>query len=322
MGARYILIIVFILFFSCKKEVPQKSAYETAFDKTFKIIQDKSVKKNELDWNKIKETVKDSIKQFDSNMAMYNAIGYTVELINDGHSVFYDPFTPNNLTTDTLSLPDITSKILTKDIAYIKLSGFFAKRSLAKQYALNIRKLLLELDHNENLSGWIIDLRKHTGGNLTPECLGLYPLFEDPLIGISINNRNSYREISCENNYFYFGKTRMDSLIYDSKLENKNKKIAVLVSSKTFSAGEFLALTFKFQNNSKLFGEKTGGKTSHLLLFEFVSNAKLLLATEKYCDRNKKVIGGGILPDVECKDEDCVKKAIEWINNSSADVSL
>jgi len=310
----FILIIVIIISISCKRKTQWN--YEAFFEQTFNLIEENSIKRNDLNWVDLKQTVKDSIKRFDTNEKAYNAIGYTIKLINDGHSVFVDAHSPNWLSIDTLNVPNVTYRIIENNIAYLKLSGFVANDSLCKLYATNIRKALLELDQHNNITGWIIDLRENSGGKASTECLGISPLFENSLIGISSNNKNNFKEITCTSNYFYFGDYKMDSLIYDSHLMNKNRKIAVLVSEKTVSAGELLALAFKFQNNTKVFGEKTKGKTSHLQLYKFKSNAILLLATENFCDRDKKIINGAILPDVECSSETCLNNAIKWINNA------
>lgn len=314
MRITHLLLIITILSLSCKKKTNWNS--EDFFEQAFELIKEESIKSNEINWNELKDAVKDSIKQFDSNEKVYDAIDYTLKLIDDGHSVFFPANTPNRLTVDSLSLPCLTSRIINKEIAYLKLTGFFSNDSLSRKYALSIRKRLLELDHNTNLSGWIIDLREHNGGKLTTECLGLSPLFKNPLIGISVNNKNCYKEIICKDNYFHFSNIKMDSLLYDSHLKNRNIKIAVLVSEETASAGEFLALAFKFQNNTKVFGKKTSGKTSHLRFFSFKSDAKLLLAVENFCDIHKNIISSGITPNVECTPEESLPKGIKWIKNA------
>lgn len=217
----YIVVIIVVISLSCKRE--QKWNSESFFEQVFSLIEERSLKKNEVNWVELKQTVKDSIKSFDSNKGVYDAIGYTIKLIDDGHSVFTDPFTPSSLTNDSLLIPNVESAIIDKNIGYIKLRGFIANDSLSNKYMLTVRKSLIELDRRANLSGWILDLRKHNGGRLQNECLGLSPLFEKPLIGISHNNQDSFRNISCQANYFYFGDLKMDSLIYDSQINNRNK---------------------------------------------------------------------------------------------------
>ncbi len=313
-------LISFLFLFACKRQT--ENPFEAFFEQTFKIIEDNSVKKDSLNWDDLKKIVKDSIKRFNSNEDAYRAISYTIRLIDDGHSVFVEAQNPskgainNLLLIDTLSIPSISKRIIEGNIGYIKLTGFIANDSLTDLYALEIRKALISIDTAAKLSGWIIDLRNNSGGKLTSEPLGLSPLFSLPLIGISWDNKNTFKNISQENNYFYFGDYKMDSLNYNSTLVNVNKKIAVLVGGKTVSGGEFLALAFKFQKETKLFGSKTKGKTSHLRLFEFRSNAKLLLATDYYCDKDRNILTGGLVPDIECKNDESLSKAIEWINNA------
>lgn len=316
-------ILLFSLLFSFSCQRPDVNQFESFFEQTFNVIESESLRKDSINWTDLKKTVKDSIKKFNSNDDAYKAIAYTIKLINDGHSIFIPAQNSNThsvynpLLIDSLKIPTINNEVIDGRIGYIKLTGFFANDSLSSLYVLQIRKTLLALDSSSSLSGWIIDLRNHSGGKLTNEPLGLAPLFSQPLIGIALDNKGIYTKIKLADNKFYFGDIRMDSTNLSSELINKDKKIAVLVSDKTISAGEFLALAFKFQKNSKLFGSKTRGKTSHLKLIEFKSNAKLLLASHFECDINKNILSGGLVPDIECKNEESLSKAIEWITSSS-----
>ncbi|WP_276168675.1 S41 family peptidase [Zobellia alginiliquefaciens] len=309
-------ITLLLISHSCKRK--EEWNEEAFYNQVMRIIEEKSIKRNEVDWISLKQTVKDSIKQFSTNEDVYNAIDYALELVDDGHSVFFAPENPdsiyeNRLLMDTLTVPGIHAKIIEDDIAYMKLPGFFGNDSLSNLYALKVRKALLKLDTSEKLKGWVIDLRKNSGGKIPSESLGLSPLFNQPLIGISCDNQERLTKVCCSDGDFYFGDFKMDSLIYESTLRNKNKKIAVLISNHTASASEFLALAFKFQDGTKTFGSKTMGKTSILNFIEFRSNAKLLLAQEYYCDEDSIKVTSGILPDVQCDSTESLSKAIEWI---------
>ncbi|HEV8515880.1 MAG TPA: S41 family peptidase [Cyclobacteriaceae bacterium] len=299
-----------IFFFSCKKE---KTQYEVFFDKTFAIIKNKSIRKNELDWSKIEKSVKDSIGNFRDNNDVYNGIGYTLRLINDGHSIFSAPASSFPLNNKSLSIPEVQSKIVGNKIGYLKLTGYFANDSLSGLYALKIRRAFKKLDNSMNLSGWIIDLTDNGGGKMSTMPLGLSPLFQDSVIGYAINNKGEYGKQICTSNIFSWNVNKIDSIDFDSTLKNGNKKIAVLVNSKTASAGEFLSLAFKFQKNAKIFGTKTKGKTSHLELVLFGSKAKLLICTQYMCDHNKKAVQGPLIPDVECAPAKSLELAIDWI---------
>ncbi len=317
-----IILLSFILI-SCNKVI--KSDTERYFEETFNLIKDNSVKSNEIDWIELNKTVRDSIRNLNSNYDVHLAIAYAIKLINDGHSIFGAPqksdgkqgINSKKTSDSILKIPAIKTKIVENDIGYIKLSGLsIVNDSLSKSYTLEIRKALLELDKSGVLSGWIIDLGAHGGGRLSCESLGLAPLFENSLIGIYWNNKNIYNKIICTNKYFKFGEHIQDSLLYDSTLVNKNKKIAVLVDERTVSSGEFLALAFKFQDNSRIFGKQTRGKTSHCGFYKLRDDAILLLAQAYDCDINRNIIKEGIIPDVECSSEKSKVKAIDWIKNA------
>ena len=309
------ILALLLISMSCKKK--QSNAYEDYYYQLLSLIEQNSVKKNDINWSDIKRDVKDSIKVFSSNDDLYRAIKYTLKLINDGHSLFISSridisnHTVSRFNSDTI--PEVEARIINGEIGYLNLHGLYANDSLTGIYQMEVRKALLRLDSSSKLSGWIIDLRNHSGGKLTSESLGLSPLFEQPLIGISCDNMHSFKNIVCSNNVFNFGDIKLDSLIGNSTLKNRHKKIAVLVGKSTVSAGEFLALAFKFQKNTKVFGSKTNGKTSHLRLFEFKSNARLLLAIGYFCDKDKKILKRGVIPDIACDSSKSLKMAVDWI---------
>ena len=311
---RFFLTVLILILGSCSQQ-PEWTV-NSFFEQAFNIIEESSVKRNEIDWAVLKQNVKDSIGQFETNEDVYRAISYTVELIDDGHSQFADAHTPTKLTADTLSIPDVTSKVIGKRVGYLRIPGFMGNDSLSSMYTLEIRKALKEFDNTRDLSGWIIDLRGNGGGKASVVPLGVSPLFKDSLIGIFCDKQGIFREISCSSDYFYLGEHKMDSLHDDSTLNNEGKKIAVLVDGETASAAEFLMLGFKFQDKTRVFGSETRGLTSHLMLIDFKSDAKLLLACSYYYDKDKNVIDGPIAPDENCPAEKCLDQAVAWVENA------
>lgn len=317
------ILLISIYCISCSDF--SNSTTEQYFEDTFNLIKENSVKKNEIEWDHLLKTVRDSINHLESNYDVHRAIGYTVRLINDGHTIFRapqqgekSPPINSNKTQTKNEIPPIKTELLDNEIGYIKLKGLniIGNDSLQNAYPIEIRKALLALDLYKPISGWVIDLRSHGGGILSSESLGLSPLFSNSLIGITWNNKNEFDHIICTNSEFRFGNKLIDSLSYDSTLNNSNKKVAVLVSINTVSAGEFLALAFSFQEQARLFGEKTRGKTSHLRMFNLKDGAVLLLAVAYDCDPNGNIVKDGIVPDEICEPEESLSKAISWIKDT------
>jgi hypothetical protein len=319
---RFLILISTLIVLSCRGK--EQWTHDDFFNHTFSIIEDKSIKKDSLDWGSLERTVRDSIRQFKTAEDAYQALAYTIELINDGHSVFLDPKTSNRLSEDSSELfydtfvpvPPVPAKIIEGDIGYLKLTGYVANRQRSKLYSTKIRKALYTLDSLSNLSGWILDLRENMGGLHSMMPLGVAPIFQDSLVGILVDNRGKYLTQYCTNRYFYFGNLKNDSIKVDLNLKNERKPVAVLISGKTVSAGETLAAAFRFQPSAKLFGAPTRGKTTGLELIDFNSGAKLLLATLYLCNKDKEIIHQELHPDVECTADESYRLAIEWIKGS------
>lgn len=322
---RVILLFVFticmsLMLTSCKKEKPNPE--ENFYEKLFSYIEQNSIKKNEINWVDLKKKVKDSIDVFNNMDDVYRATRYTLKLVNDSHSKLLTRLVDSNGNPKIVKIDSMTlieTRIIDGDIGYIALYGFSSdNESLSDYYRKAVRNALLLLDSTTKLSGWVIDLRNNSGGDPTCETLGLSPLFEQPLIGLMCDNRKTFQKVVCSKSIISFGNGIMDTLICDSTLMNNHKKIALLVGKKTASAAEFLALAFKFQDNTRLIGSKTYGATSNLVTRNITDTvqivvAKLYLATRYFCDRNKNLYTGGIKPDIDCDDSKCIPMAVNWI---------
>jgi carboxyl-terminal processing protease len=268
----------------------------------------------------LKRSVIDSIPYFQHDADVFRAIQYIVTLIDDGHSIFIFPNSPNVFLTDTVPMPEVVTKVVDGNIGYIKLTGYLANLEGSKRYTDRIRESLYELDRTSDLTGWIIDLRDNIGGLSSMMPFGLAPMFQDSLIGCMINNKGEYLMEYCTNERYGLGTLSIqhyEGLNFD--LKNKNKPIAVLMNEDTGSAGEALALSFKFQHNTKTFGTPTAGLTTALENIGFhKSDALLLLATLYHCGPDKEIIYGSVEPDVACSPEESFELAKEWIKTDKS----
>lgn len=308
-----ILFTLFIVFtLSCKKE-ETKPNFDILFNQVFEIIKTESIKKEETNWTLIEKTIKDSIPIFRNNIDVYKGIEQVINLIDDEHSFFLYPGDKSNfLTNDSIQIPEIKSDILGGNIGYIKILGFAGNDSLSTLYSLKIRESIQLLDNHSNLNGWIIDLRNNTGGKIGMIPLGISPLYKNSIIGLSFKNDGTLLQHRLLKDTYYYGNKSVMSLNTSDTLNNKNKKIAVLVNENTASQGEFAALSLKFQNNTKIFGAKTKGLTSDVQTYQFTSGAFLGISNALMCNENSEIVYE-IHPDIECPSENSLELAIEWM---------
>lgn len=265
--------------------------------------------------------IKDSIPHFNDNNDIYIGIELVLQKIDDKHSFFFRPDTASNPFTNNSSelIPPIDSKILEHNIGYLKIFGLLSEDSAIYQsYALKIRNALIELDKNNNLKGWIIDLTNNNGGRAGTFTLGLAPFFTDSIVSYSINAKGDYIENKLLNNTYFYGKTEVLKLNTENYvLKNANIPIAVLIGENTASLAELIALNFSGIKNSILIGKKTIGFTTDLMVYSFKSGAQLGFSINYMCDRNKNIYKNGITPNILCEPENNLDVAINWINNQT-----
>ncbi|VVU94851.1 Peptidase family S41 [seawater metagenome] len=125
-------------------------------------------------------------------------------------------------------------------------------------------RLLIDITHyylnywiNKDMKGLIIDLRSHTGGNFYPFTMAMTPILGRTTLFAWSKSKVKYddkhwisfnKNMELENEQYYY-----------SKELSFKKPIAVLLSKKTASAGEFSASIFYGRENVKFFGERSKG---------------------------------------------------------------
>jgi carboxyl-terminal processing protease len=174
--------------------------------------------------------------------------------------------------------------LLPGNIAYLKIVGIGPMVNVEKE-AKKIRKAV-DFYVKKKIENWIIDLRYNGGGNMHPMMAGLGPLIGDGLVG---------KLVDFNGNRLFDWEIKAGNFIYDDyqllDLKNKTKfkklpRVAVLTSRWTVSSGELVATAFKGRNNTRFFGEATGGYASNTG-WEIIDDEVIVsISTGIYCDRN------------------------------------
>ncbi|ARF11801.1 peptidase family S41 [Klosneuvirus KNV1] len=109
--------------------------------------------------------------------------------------------------------------------------------------------------NQKGLNGLIIDLRKHTGGNMWPAVESLQDILGDTSLLSFTNVKSKFSDkkwINIQNGKIM----KKDDKLVTAKIKFDNP-IAVIVSQNTASSGEFITGIFYGRNNVKIFGDKT-----------------------------------------------------------------
>ncbi|GEM_PF-618022 len=207
---------------------------------------------------------------------------------------------------------------LENKIGYLKIVGVGPNVD-GQMESNRIRNALTELNA-DGVDKWIIDLRYNGGGNINVMLSGIAPLLDtSSVLSIQGANDDIMGEAIIENgNFTYYGNQAFEMSTGPSI---ENPKIAVLTSRWTVSSGEFVAVAFKGQKNTKFFGENTGGYTTNTGWEILEDQVVLSISTGVYCDRNGIKYVDNVKPDmhVEFEVENDIKKdvgvntAITWL---------
>ena len=196
-------------------------------------------------------------------------------------------------------IPNLFSKILEEDIAYIQYIGFQEKG--AQKLDEEIQKLI-----GSGAEGIIFDLRNNLGGVLD-DAVNVSDLFLDEGLIVSVKGRSGSEEIL--------------SSYYAKKGEYTKIPLVVLINGYSASASEIVAGALKDSERAILIGEKSFGKGTVQVLKELTDGSGIKFTTAKYyLPSGSSVEGKGLHPDIMVKwDPDSEKdvqleKAIEEIN--------
>ena len=299
-------VYLFFLLFLYNCNAPEKY-----IDDAVDTMQKYSIMRDSINWLEFRKEVKEKGKNTIFIKQTYPAIRYALRKLGDHHSGLLTERNQKEMFNENNPLPEIKSKLIYNRIAYISIPGFVGDKKLVYKYAENLQRHLIELDTNK-ITGWIIDLRKNKGGNMWPMLLGIGPLLGDGTAGYFVNADKKYSKWGYNKGIVFMNEYIILKLENNYILKNAGKKIAVLISKRTASSGEAIAVAFKGLDNTMFFGKNTRGLSTGNRRFELSDGAILVLTSSIFADRNRNVYGLPVEPDTVCKN--ARKYAVQWIS--------
>lgn len=318
--------LLFILVLTSSFSFSQDTDYKTS-KRTKKFINEVSgyikafsLYSDSLNWKQIEDELaslslgrNDSINQ----IAIFDFFSKKLKSVGDKHSFFITKSGIKSYVKQHSEPEQPESKYLGNGIGLIKVPRcmtFDYKKD--KIFANSIRSQINKLDTENQINGWIVDLRHNGGGNMWPMIAGLNALIEDGIVGYTIGTtKTKDKEWKSENGKIGISRESVDTY----KVKNLNAKIAVLIDSMTGSSGEMTAISFIGLPNVKVFGQASAGYTTANSTINLSDGSQLYLATNFVADRTHKAYPDRIIPDVIVSNQsiDATDKVIEstkgWI---------
>jgi hypothetical protein len=187
-----------------------------------------------------------------------------------------------------------------KNFGYVVLPRCTAKDDDGQLlYAADVRRILSQLSA-QNPTGWIIDLRGNTGGDMWPMLTGIGPILGDGSVG-------SFVAADGNMTWFYkdgetgtrnpAGLETVSLTLRDGPVLSPPAPVAILIDSSTASSAEAITIAFHGRPDTRFFGARTAGKSTAVQPFKLSDGAEIYLTTAIDADRTGKSFPDGFTPD-------------------------
>lgn len=196
--------------------------------------------------------------------------------------------------------PGVLVKMLPGNVGYIQLPGINAGGSLqAMRDAAKVVQDSLCRINPDKAKAWIVDLRLNDGGAMAPMLAGIAQLLGDGHLGGFVDKDGKPdQQWYLRQGNFYMDTMRVTTLQNRCPARRTDKPIAVLLSGRTASSGEIVAISLKGRPNTRFFGEPTYGATTANESYRISGTSYLTIAGLQDADRNQVAYKSHLTPDV------------------------
>lgn len=210
---------------------------------------------------------------------------------------------------------------IARKIGYLDLPGFMGSQEQAIEYAQLAQQLIREIDQTD-LCGWVIDLRRNTGGNMWPMVAGLGPIVGEGEWLTFVAHQEQQMAFYRGGQAGISPDTVLVTVDTSYYLKRPRPPVAVLTSQLTSSSGEFTALMFRGLPRTHSFGEPTQGVPTANERKILSDGAILILTTALGADRTGQVYDSPLIPDCPVKidwthlstsDDPVLQTAVQWL---------
>jgi carboxyl-terminal processing protease len=187
-----------------------------------------------------------------------------------------------NIVREIIEIQSVKSDLLEKNIGYIRLTSF------NENSGTQIKNRIKDLEKNNNINAYILDLRNNPGGLLS-QAIRIADFFLDNGEIVSTKSRKA------SENRKWFAK--------NGDLIN-GKKLVVLINYGSASASEIVAGALKDHKRAIILGENSYGKGSVQSIIPLKNKGAIRLTVAKYyLPSGKSISEVGVNPDIEINEE-------------------
>jgi len=302
-------ITILFLFAKCKRninlanqEIKQNLTVQDSIkifsDSLFSELKENYLYTDEVSWGEIKKrfeenaathaTFENSLKE---SRAVFDSIGcdHCMLLSENGYypaspkkQLLYEDYSYEFGKKHSEGVEFSVSK-LGETYGYIEMPGMLLLDLSQEELNAKTQEMydeIVVLGKNNDLKGWIIDLRFNVGGNSYPMINALHYLLGDKVVYNELNVNKEIEKVNkLENGKFFSGEKIETEIKVINKKPDITIPVALIIGNWTASAGETVVLGFTRRENVVKIGEPTYGYLTANSLFELPFKVKAPLTT-------------------------------------------
>jgi C-terminal processing protease CtpA/Prc len=319
----FFLLITNLVFGQTK--VSLSSDEKQFYNRLIDAFRENSIEKEKINWKEFKKKVLEK-----ALISKDSAIILALDLNGNPHTFyktksknFYQSSREIKADSSWFTCPVIDFKKEFPQIGYLEIPAFRtdaynprASHNSASDYIKRIIDSIKSFDQNE-LKGWIIDLRNNSGGNMWPMLISLTPFYPNGTIGYFIGDKRE-TTWSKSNGQIWFNESSQtikyfkDPVYY--KLKNNSVKVVVLIGPRTSSSGEAVAISTKSIKTAKLLGSHSSGFSTANASIKITDDEYLILTSSVDADCNKVEYWNGIDPDFNYSCNEILLGLHQWFS--------
>lgn len=304
---------------------------ETYLGTTIDIIETHSLWRNAVNWPKVRDDAHAHINDDSANGPLslaFPAIQHVLACLQnagaDAHHRLIGLRQESSTPAPAKTVEPVGSQ-LPNGVRYVSIPGFGGDEGEAVRFLTRLRAFFTNQEE-QTPRGWIVDLRRNTGGDMYPMIAGLAPLLDPgPVIGFrEVNGKETEIALTDDGTFEANGEPMDWTMSFTTHRNPGSLKqpVAVLIGPQTISSGEATAITFAGRDRTRFFGEISSGAATSPSTFDLFDGSMLDIATCWMTGPQGAIYPDGVFPDevvspsdvVEPLDDDpVVQAATGWL---------
>ncbi|MEU0600684.1 S41 family peptidase [Streptomyces sp. NPDC006393] len=256
------------------------------------------MRRHQIDWADLRSKAFSQARGAQKPADTYGAIESALQALGDRHSTFWKPEqAKETLKASIASFEPPQGRALKNGIGYLSLTAVDGSQKTYDAYVRQGRDAATKAD-GAGACGWVVDLRRETGGGMWPVLAVAGPILGDGTAGMFVDADGRKFVWSIKDGAPYLdGKPQAGGA--GRPLGRGRPPVAVLTGRQTASAGEAVVVAFRGRPDTRFFGERTQGVPTGNVPHRLSDGAMIILTEVKDADRTGRTYEAAIAPDEE-----------------------